>query len=126
MNDRLQATDMVIRSGQDASSASSSCDKVLQNCSFAQSSDIIDKNDVFFKHRIAKFDISDLEWTNNIPECPVYFPSKEEFEDPLVFLQSIAPEASKYGNGPSNFSHAKVVIDDIFLLNDLSLLSTDC
>lgn len=46
--------------------------------------------------------------------------------DPLVFLQSIAPEASKYGNGPSNFSHAKVVIDDIFLLNDLSLLSTDC
>ncbi|CAH1445471.1 unnamed protein product [Lactuca virosa] len=30
-------------------------------------------------------------------ECPVYSPSKEEFQDPLAFLQKIAPEASKYG-----------------------------
>jgi hypothetical protein len=27
----------------------------------------------------------------------VYSPTKEEFEDPLVYLQKIAPEASKYG-----------------------------
>ncbi|KAK1379083.1 Lysine-specific demethylase [Heracleum sosnowskyi] len=97
MTDRLRAKDMVTRSGGDASNALSSCDKVLQNCSFAQTGDIIDKNDAFFKRRITKFDSSDLEWTNKIPECPVYFPSKEEFKDPLVFLQSIAPEASKYG-----------------------------
>ncbi|CAN4077271.1 unnamed protein product [Withania somnifera] len=54
--------------------------------------------DVFSKHKkVAKFDTSDLEWTDKIPECPVYYPSKEEFEDPLVYLQKIAPEASKYG-----------------------------
>jgi hypothetical protein len=46
---------------------------------------------------VAKFDTSDLEWTDKIPECPVYSPTKEEFEDPLVYLQKIAPEASKYG-----------------------------
>nr|GEV76731.1 lysine-specific demethylase JMJ706-like isoform X1 [Tanacetum cinerariifolium] len=32
-----------------------------------------------------------------MPECPVYYPSKEEFEDPLAYLQKIAPEASTYG-----------------------------
>ena len=39
----------------------------------------------------------DLEWINKISECPVYYPSKEEFDDPLVYLQNIAPHASKYG-----------------------------
>ncbi|KAK7310245.1 hypothetical protein RJT34_07640 [Clitoria ternatea] len=39
----------------------------------------------------------DLEWTNWIPECPVYCPSEQEFEHPLLYLQKIAPEASKYG-----------------------------
>ncbi|KAJ0461868.1 putative transcription factor & chromatin remodeling JUMONJI family [Helianthus annuus] len=39
----------------------------------------------------------DLEWTNQITECPVYHPSVEEFEDPLRYFQQIAPEASKYG-----------------------------
>ncbi|KAJ0682905.1 putative transcription factor & chromatin remodeling JUMONJI family [Helianthus annuus] len=39
----------------------------------------------------------DLEWTNQITECPVYHPSDEEFEDPLRYFQQIAPEASKYG-----------------------------
>ncbi|WOG86542.1 hypothetical protein DCAR_0205753 [Daucus carota subsp. sativus] len=27
----------------------------------------------------------------------MYYPSREEFEDPLVYLQKVAPEASKYG-----------------------------
>ncbi|XP_076901773.1 lysine-specific demethylase JMJ13-like [Bidens hawaiensis] len=39
----------------------------------------------------------DLEWMNQITECPVYHPSVEEFEDPLRYFQQIAPEASKYG-----------------------------
>ncbi|KAJ9563386.1 hypothetical protein OSB04_008546 [Centaurea solstitialis] len=39
----------------------------------------------------------DLEWTNQITECPVYRPAIEEFEDPLKYLEKIAPEASKYG-----------------------------
>ncbi|KAL4586272.1 hypothetical protein LXL04_010908 [Taraxacum kok-saghyz] len=40
---------------------------------------------------------TDLEWTNQIPECPVYHPSMEDFQDPLEYLQKIAPEASRYG-----------------------------
>ncbi|KVH97350.1 JmjC domain-containing protein [Cynara cardunculus var. scolymus] len=39
----------------------------------------------------------DLEWINRITECPVYHPAIEDFEDPLEYLQKIAPEASKYG-----------------------------
>ncbi|RVX01648.1 Lysine-specific demethylase JMJ706 [Vitis vinifera] len=30
-------------------------------------------------------------------KCPVFKPSKEEFEDPLVYLEKISPEASRYG-----------------------------
>ncbi|XP_014490893.1 lysine-specific demethylase JMJ706-like [Vigna radiata var. radiata] len=44
-----------------------------------------------------KYDLADLEWTKRIPECPTYYPSEHEFDHPLVFLQKIAPEASKYG-----------------------------
>ena len=44
-----------------------------------------------------KPDTTDLEWIDKIPECPVFRPSKEEFGDPLVYLQKISPEASKYG-----------------------------
>ncbi|AES59963.1 transcription factor jumonji family protein [Medicago truncatula] len=35
--------------------------------------------------------------TNITQECPTYYPSEQEFEHPLVYLQKIAPEASKYG-----------------------------
>lgn len=55
------------------------------------------RKDVFSKSKVAKFDTTDLEWTDKVPECPVYHPSKEEFQNPLVYLQKIAPEASKYG-----------------------------
>ncbi|KAE9613279.1 putative [histone H3]-lysine-36 demethylase [Lupinus albus] len=74
------------RSGGDALRASSSCGIGLHG-----------NADPFSKRKVHKFDSSDLEWTDKIPECPVYSPSKEEFEDPLAYLQKIAPEASKYG-----------------------------
>lgn len=38
-----------------------------------------------------------VEWVDEIPECPVFRPSKEEFEDPLTYLQTISHKASKYG-----------------------------
>ncbi|XP_027360817.1 lysine-specific demethylase JMJ706-like isoform X2 [Abrus precatorius] len=77
---------MMNRSGGDALSASASCGMRLHG-----------NADAFFKRKVDKFDTSDLEWTDKVPECPVYSPTKEEFEDPLIYLQKIAPEASKYG-----------------------------
>lgn len=47
-------------------------------------------------------------WIDKIHHCPVYHPSMDEFEDPFVYLQKIAPEASKYGTNniqnPANVS----------------------
>ncbi|XP_019098042.1 PREDICTED: lysine-specific demethylase JMJ706-like isoform X2 [Camelina sativa] len=49
------------------------------------------------KGKVEKIETDDLKWTERLPECPVYRPTKEEFEDPLTYLQKIFPEASKYG-----------------------------
>ncbi|XP_047967312.1 lysine-specific demethylase JMJ706-like [Salvia hispanica] len=87
------------RSGGDALRTSASYSVSLHNHAdlprFGNSSST--KEDVFSKRKVAKFDISDLEWTEKVPECPVYRPTKEEFQNPLVYIQKIAPEASKYG-----------------------------
>ena len=77
---------MMNRSGGDSLRASTSCGMRLHG-----------NADVFSKRKVDKFDTNDLDWTDSIPECPVYSPTKEEFEDPLIYLQKIAPEASKYG-----------------------------
>ncbi|XP_029116101.1 lysine-specific demethylase JMJ13 isoform X2 [Elaeis guineensis] len=53
--------------------------------------------DAFVKHKVEKFDMSNFDWIDKIPECPVFCPTKEEFEDPLIYLQQIAPTASKFG-----------------------------
>ncbi|XP_008448647.1 lysine-specific demethylase JMJ13 isoform X1 [Cucumis melo] len=91
---------MMNRSGGDALRASTPCGVRLLGGNaetFSRSSGMSHERDVFSKRRVDKFEYDDLEWTEKIPECPVYSPSKEEFEDPLVYLQKIAPEASKYG-----------------------------
>ncbi|CAK7356075.1 unnamed protein product [Dovyalis caffra] len=90
---------MMSRSGGDALRTSASYGvRVNDNAeSFSRSTGASSGKDVFSKRKVDKFDTSDLEWTEKIPECPVYCPTKEEFEDPLVYLQKIAPEASRYG-----------------------------
>ncbi|KAJ4845757.1 hypothetical protein Tsubulata_047053 [Turnera subulata] len=45
----------------------------------------------------SKCNSADLEWTDKIPDCPVYHPSIEEFEEPLNFIKKISVEASNYG-----------------------------
>ncbi|XP_054810000.1 lysine-specific demethylase JMJ13 [Prosopis cineraria] len=82
----ITVDNMMTRSGGDALRASSSCGMRLHG-----------NADAFSKRKVDKFDMSDLEWTEKIPECPVYSPTKEEFEDPLVYLQKIIPVASRYG-----------------------------
>ncbi|GKV05577.1 hypothetical protein SLEP1_g17575 [Rubroshorea leprosula] len=49
------------------------------------------------KRKADKNHLTDVQWVDKIPECPVFYPSAEEFEDPLVYLQQISPEASKFG-----------------------------
>ncbi|EYU45270.1 hypothetical protein ABFS82_05G068700 [Erythranthe guttata] len=98
-NDSTFIGSMMSRSGGDALRTSAPCGVRLHN-----SADVYSKfgsndseKDVFSKNKVAKFDTSDLEWTDEILDCPVYRPTKDEFQDPLVYLQKIAPEASKYG-----------------------------
>ncbi|KAA8522011.1 hypothetical protein F0562_012675 [Nyssa sinensis] len=97
--DTVYVTNMMTRSGGDALRASASCGRRFHGnaVTFSRSGGASNEKDIFSKRKVAKFDTSDLEWTDKISECPVYCPSKEEFEDPLVYLQKIAPEASRYG-----------------------------
>ncbi|XP_076922003.1 lysine-specific demethylase JMJ13-like [Bidens hawaiensis] len=86
LNDSANVMNIMSRSSGDSLRGSASCGVR----SFRGHSDVS-------KPKVEKFDTTHLDWTEKIPECPVYFPSKEEFEDPLAYLQRIAPEASKYG-----------------------------
>ncbi|KAI9111849.1 hypothetical protein K1719_017539 [Acacia pycnantha] len=83
---KTSVANMMTRSGGDALRASSSCGMRLHG-----------NAEAFSKRKVDKFDMSNLEWTEKIPECPVYSPTREEFEDPLVYLQKIIPVASRYG-----------------------------
>uniref|UniRef100_A0A803LTV2 Lysine-specific demethylase JMJ706-like n=1 Tax=Chenopodium quinoa TaxID=63459 RepID=A0A803LTV2_CHEQI len=98
-NGGTKVANMIARSGGDALRSSASCGTRIHggadlfNCSGAASNG----KKFFPKRKVEKFNMSDLDWIDKIPECPVYRPTKEEFEDPLVYLERIAPEASKYG-----------------------------
>lgn len=99
LNDLSCVSNMLSRSGGDALRSSASCGVRIQvnTDSYPGSGASFNGKDNFSKHKVAKFDTSNLDWIDKIPECPVYCPTKEEFEDPLVYLQKLAPEASKYG-----------------------------
>lgn len=106
MNDLNCFSNMLSRSGGDALRSSASCGvriHVNTDSYPGSGSSSYNGKDVFSKHKVAKFDTSNLDWIDKIPECPVYYPKKEEFEDPLVYLQKLAPEASKYGKASSIF-----------------------
>ena len=93
---------MIARSGGDALTASASCGIRLHSDADSFSCYAVGTNgkNYFPKRKVDKFNMNDLDWTDKIPECPVYHPTKDEFDDPLVYLEKIAPEASKYGKLP--------------------------
>lgn len=49
------------------------------------------------KQELYKFKFSDVDWTHEISDCPAYYPTLQEFDDPFIYLQKIAPEASQFG-----------------------------
>ncbi|XP_031502723.1 lysine-specific demethylase JMJ13 [Nymphaea colorata] len=93
------ARNTMARSGGDALRPPGSCGTGLHGkagpCS--QLNGVSVRDDAFSRRKVVKADSTDLGWIDRIPECPVFFPTKEEFDDPLVYLQKIAPTASKYG-----------------------------
>ncbi|XP_077234939.1 lysine-specific demethylase JMJ13-like [Tasmannia lanceolata] len=95
----VTVTNMMARSGGDALKASSSCGMRFYGNADANSriSGASNVKDMFSKRRVYKFDTTDLGWIDTIPDCPVFTPTQEEFEDPLIYLQQIAPLASKFG-----------------------------
>ncbi|PIA58686.1 hypothetical protein AQUCO_00500556v1 [Aquilegia coerulea] len=87
----------MIRSGGDALKSASCGPRLSGNAdSGARGSGFFKKGAISMR-KVDKFGAADLDWTEKIPECPVYYPTKEEFEDPLIYLQKIAPSASKFG-----------------------------
>ncbi|THU45502.1 hypothetical protein C4D60_Mb02t18600 [Musa balbisiana] len=93
----IDAVNTMSRSGGDALRISSSCGTRIHGNVNAFSHDSGSGKDAFSKHQVKKFDMSDFQWIEKIPECPVFCPSKEDFENPLDYLQQIAPLASRYG-----------------------------
>ncbi|KAG0474543.1 hypothetical protein HPP92_014229 [Vanilla planifolia] len=83
------------RSGGDAMKASTSYGNRMYTDASSSAGGL--QKGAFSKSKVKRFDMSNLEWIDSIPECPVFYPTKEEFNDPLVFLQKVAPTASKYG-----------------------------
>nr|XP_043608846.1 lysine-specific demethylase JMJ706 [Erigeron canadensis] len=99
INDNAYVMNMMTRSSGDALRDSASCGvRSFGNRDISTNSgSVVNGRDSMSKQKVEKFDASDVDWTDRMPECPVYYPSKEEFEDPLAYLQKIAPEASTYG-----------------------------
>ncbi|KAI3914847.1 hypothetical protein MKX01_018016 [Papaver californicum] len=92
----LNVTNMMTRSGGDALRGTSCGTRMnVHPSTFPRLGS--SGRDAFSKHKVDRFEMVDLDWTDKIPECPIFYPTKDEFEDPLIYLQKIAPEAAKYG-----------------------------
>ncbi|KAK1272708.1 Lysine-specific demethylase REF6 [Acorus gramineus] len=91
LSEGANVSNMLTRSGGDSLRAYGNAD------AFTRVNSAPNLNDTSSKHNVGKFGTGNFEWIDKIPECPVFCPTKEEFDDPLIYLQQIAPVASRFG-----------------------------
>ncbi|KAH9301607.1 hypothetical protein KI387_013190 [Taxus chinensis] len=86
------------RSGRDDLGSPKSERMLLhRNDNNAQNNDMSEIKVNYSNGKVDKFDTHDFSWIDDIPCCPVFLPTRKQFEDPLAYISTIAPVASKYG-----------------------------
>jgi jmjN domain len=89
--------DVKTRSSGDALRSASACGVRIQSSGHHAFLNGSSYKDLFLKHKVENFEMENLDWIEKVPECPVFYPTKEEFENPLEYLQKISPVGVKYG-----------------------------
>lgn len=58
--------------------------------------------------RLMEFTKNSGAWLKDMKDAPTYYPTAQEFEDPMRYIQSIQAEASKYGK-PCQYSEVHIL-----------------
>ena len=50
--------------------------------------------------RLLEYSQNTGAWLADMKDAPIFYPTSEEFQDPMRYIQSIQAEASKFGRAP--------------------------